>query len=95
MDKIPQLLQDHQLFLESFKCTFGVSKVEYLGHIISKEGECGDPKKNIAIMKDWAYPKIRKRISEFLGLTRYYRNLLGTRKIAVPLINFLISLQLE
>ena len=45
-----QLLHDHQLFIKCSKCYFGVSEVEYLGHIVGKDGVRVDPK-NIATMQ--------------------------------------------
>ena len=44
-----EILRDNQLFLKQSKCSFGHSKVEYLGHIVSKEGVAPDPGKIEAI----------------------------------------------
>jgi hypothetical protein len=40
-----QVLRQHQLFAKMSKCTFGQSEIEYLGHIISKNGVATDPAK--------------------------------------------------
>ena len=33
-----QVLRDHQLYAKFSKCEFWLDKVEFLGHVISKEG---------------------------------------------------------
>ena len=64
---------DHQLFRIRSKCAFGVSEVEYLGHIvISQEGVHVDPNKT-EVTKDWPHPKTLKKLRGFLGLIGYYR----------------------
>lgn len=39
------LLRQHELFLKRSKCSFGLSSVSYLGHIISEGGVAMDPSK--------------------------------------------------
>jgi hypothetical protein len=68
VDQVLHLLSQHQLFLKQSKCAFGASKVEYLGHIVNKDGVWVDPKK-IEAMKDWPRPKTLKSLCGFLGLT--------------------------
>lgn len=41
MDQAVQILHNHQLFIKRLKCSFGASKVECLGHIVSWESLCG------------------------------------------------------
>lgn len=40
-----ELLRQNQLYAKETKCHFRDSQVEYLGHLISKEGVVIDPKK--------------------------------------------------
>jgi hypothetical protein len=60
-------------------------EVEYLGHIVGKEGVRVDPKK-IEAMQYWPRPKTIKILHFFLGLTRYYRKFVKNYgNILVPL----------
>jgi hypothetical protein len=51
VDQVLCLLSQHQLFLKQSKCAFGASEVEYLGHLVGKDGIRVDPK-NIEAMQD-------------------------------------------
>jgi hypothetical protein len=72
LDRVLHILSQHQLFLKQSKCSFGASKVKYLGHIVGKEGVKVDPKK-IEAMQEWPCPNTLKILSGFLGLAGYYR----------------------
>jgi hypothetical protein len=85
VDQVLNLLSQHQLFLKQSKCAFGASEVEYLGHLVGKDGVRVDLKK-IEAMQDWSHPKTLKRLCGFLGLTGYYRKFIKNYgKIAAPL----------
>jgi hypothetical protein len=89
VDQVLRLLSQHQLFLKQSKCSFGASEVEYLGHLVGKDGVRVDPRK-IEAMKDWPHPKTLKILRGFLGLTGYYRKFVKNYgKIAAPLMALL------
>jgi hypothetical protein len=64
-------------------------EVEYLSHIVGKDGVRVDPKKNEA-MQNWSCPKNPKSLHAFLDLTKYYRKFVKNYgKIAAPLTSLL------
>lgn len=84
-----EVLRQHQLYAKASKCVFSCLEVEYLGHVISKEGVKADPLKISAIM-EWPEPKNPKALRGFLGLTGYYKKFVkGYGSIAAPLTTLL------
>ena len=53
---ILQVLREHKLYAKFSKCEFFKDKIQYLGHVISKEGISVDTDKIREIMK-WHVPK--------------------------------------
>ena len=51
-----QELRDHNLFAKFSKCDFFKDKIQYLGHVVTKEGISVDPKK-IKEIEDCSVPK--------------------------------------
>jgi hypothetical protein len=85
VDQVLHLLSQHQLFLKQSKYAFGASEVEYLGHLVGKDGIRVDLKK-IEAMQDWPHPKTLKILRGVLGLTGYYRKFVKNYKnIVAPL----------
>jgi len=83
------VLKANQLYAKLNKCTFGQSQIEYLGHLISKEGVAIDPAK-ISIIQNWPPPKSVTQLRAFLGLTGYYRRFIQAYGIICrPLFNAL------
>ena len=66
-----QELQDHQLFAKFSKCDFFKDKIQYLGHVVTKEGILVDPEK-IKAIEDWPVPKDVTDVRSFMGITGYY-----------------------
>ena len=86
---ILEILLYHQLYTKMSKCVFGCAEVEYLGHIISRDGVKADPKKTIA-MQQWSVLTTVKALKGFLGLTGYYRKFIqGYGAISQPLTDLL------
>ena len=83
-----QELQDHKLFAKFSKCDFFKDKIQYLGHVVTKEGISVDPEK-IKAIKDWPVPKDVTNIRSFKGITGYYRRFIEGFSRIVNLINSL------
>lgn len=69
-----QLLKEHKLHLKLSKCSFAQDKLEFLGHVISRNGVATDPKK-MEIVKRWSVPHCVKDIRSFLGWLDTIENL--------------------
>ena len=78
-------LKQANLKLKLSKCSFGVSKVDYLGHEISAEGVRPDPQKVEAI-QNIRPPNTVKQVRSFLGLVGFYRQFIKNfAEVANPL----------
>lgn len=65
------ILKDRQLYVKFMKCKFWLKEVQFIGHVISKEGIAVDPSKVEVVIK-WESPKNVGEIQSFLGLAGYY-----------------------
>src|ERR687885_1514720 len=83
--QVLELLKENQLYAKFSKCEFWLREVQFLGHIICKEGIKVDPAKIEAVM-NWKSPRNPTEIKSFLGLAGYYRRFIKDfSKIAGPL----------
>ena len=64
-------LREHKLYAKFSKCEFWLSKVPFLGHILSRDGISVDPSK-VQEVKDWKAPTSVHKVPSFLGLAGYY-----------------------
>jgi len=84
---ILQVVREHQLYAKLSKCDFYKDKIQYLGHVISKDRIYVDPDKIKAIVK-WHVPKDVSDVRSFMGITGYYRKFIeGFSRIAYPIIS--------
>lgn len=89
LERVLQLLKENSLYANQKKCSFGVTQIHYLGHIISNHGVSTEPDK-IAAVLEWPTPKTLKQLRGFLGLTGYYRRFIqGYGQICRPLTDLL------
>jgi hypothetical protein len=82
-------LREHKLYAKASKCSFNVTEVEYLGHIINHEGVKPNPRLVKAITS-FPRPRTVKELQSFLGLANYYRKFVKDfSKLAIPLTDAL------
>jgi hypothetical protein len=71
IQQVLHTLQQHKLYTNLEKCSFGMDMVHYLGYIINKHGVNVDPAK-IQVIYDWPSPTTLTDIQSFLGLANFY-----------------------
>ncbi|MCO5606112.1 hypothetical protein L7F22_060299 [Adiantum nelumboides] len=67
-----QALRDNKLYVNQKKSEFFLQEIQYLGHIISKNGIRMDPAK-LEVIKDWPNPRNLHEVRSFIGMCTYYR----------------------
>ncbi|GJZ83779.1 putative reverse transcriptase domain-containing protein [Tanacetum coccineum] len=70
---ILELLKKERLYAKFSKCDFWLDSVQFLGHVIDRNGVHVDPAK-IEAIKNWATPTTPTEVRQFLGLAGYYRS---------------------
>lgn len=79
------IFRKHKLFGKLSKCTFDVTTVEYLGHILSREGVSVEPYK-VQNVLEWPRPRNKNEVQSFPGFVNYYRRFIrDCSKISKPL----------
>ena len=87
--QVLELLRKHKLYGKESKCEFFKTQVEFLGHIVGREGVRMMEEKLKAV-EEWPTPKSVDDIRSFLGTTGYYRKFIQSySRIASPLTHLL------
>jgi hypothetical protein len=82
-------LRSNKLYSKFSKCEFWLTKVAFLGHVISTRGVSVDPGK-VKDVLNWMPPTTASEIQSFLGLAGYYHRFIKDfSKIAKPMTNLL------
>ncbi|GKF82634.1 hypothetical protein Tco_0244290, partial [Tanacetum coccineum] len=69
---ILDLLEKEKLYAKFSKCEFWLKEVQFLGHLVNRDGIHVDPSK-VESVKNWKTPESPTEIRLFLGLAGYYR----------------------
>lgn len=78
-------LRAYNLKLNVKKCQFGMTRVKYLGHIVSSDGVRPDPD-NVSKVQNYPVPQSSKQVLSFVALASYYRRFIPSfANIAAPL----------
>jgi hypothetical protein len=67
-------LRLHKLYAKQDRCEFAKTEIEFLGHILSREGIKPHPDK-LNTIKQWPTPNNVQDIRAFLSLANFYRSL--------------------
>ncbi|KAI3735922.1 hypothetical protein L6452_15448 [Arctium lappa] len=70
--EVLEVLRKESLFAKFSKCDFWLEEVQFLGHVVTRDGVKVDPSK-IEAMMNWEPPNSPSEIRSFLGLAGYYR----------------------
>ncbi|GKC03410.1 putative reverse transcriptase domain-containing protein [Tanacetum coccineum] len=82
---ILELLKKERLYANFSKCDFWLDSVQFLSHVIDRNGVHVDPAK-IEAIRNWAAPTTPTEVRQFLGLAGYYRRFIeGFSMISKPL----------
>ncbi|KAF6035044.1 hypothetical protein EB796_006640 [Bugula neritina] len=89
LNRLLAKLQEHGFRLRLDKCEFFKTSVEYLGHVIDKEGK-RPSESSIAALKQLPIPQDTQQVKAFLGKITYYgRFISNLADKAAPLYNLL------
>ena len=85
IDEVLRRLRAAGLKASAGKCEFGQTSMQYLGHLVTREGVLPD-ESNIKAIMDCKPPDNLKQLRSFMGMLQYYANYIPSlASIAAPL----------
>ena len=87
-----QCLTDYSLRISPLKCDFGVTSMEFLRHLINKDGIALLHEK-VAAMRGYETPRTAKELRRYLSMINFYRRFVPrSAEILQPLYNLIKTL---
>ena len=87
--QVLDLLRQHKLYCKESKCDFFREQVEFLGHVVDRDG-IHMMESKVKAVREWPTPTSADDVRSFLGLAGYYRKFIqGFSDIAAPLTSLL------
>jgi RNase H-like domain found in reverse transcriptase/Reverse transcriptase (RNA-dependent DNA polymerase) len=83
-------LRKHKITVKPSKCLFGVSSLEYVGHVIDSEGMTFHENKIRKVLK-FDQPKYGKQLKSFLGLVNVFRDHIRQHSVIVRPLHKLLT----
>ena len=85
IERVLERLAANKLYAKISKCQFFRREVEFLGHMVGRDGvRMVDDK--VRAVREWPAPTCQKEVEQFLGLAGYYRKFIRNfSKLAAPL----------
>lgn len=85
LDEVFAIFQKYKLYLKESKCSLFMSRVNFLGHVVSAEGVSLESGK-VDVVQKWPVPQTVTHVQQFLGLCNYYRRfIVRFSEVAGPL----------
>ncbi|KAL3688559.1 hypothetical protein R1sor_014868 [Riccia sorocarpa] len=85
---VMERLRANQLYANKSKSEFGLTRIHFLGHVVSADGIRPDMQKVKAIV-EWAPPMTLKGVKGFVGLAQWYRKyIMSFSRIVKPLTDW-------
>jgi hypothetical protein len=85
LEEILSIMEEQSLYAKESKCEFGMTKILYLGHVVSAQGVRAHREKIPAIL-DWPLLKNISHLRGFFKICSYYmRFVKGVSQSAAPL----------
>ena len=75
LDHVLQILETSGLWLNKSKCTFMLSKIEYLGQVIDESG-LHPTQEKVKAIQEAPEPRNLAELRSFLGMINYYSRFL-------------------
>ena len=89
IEQVLEILDREDLYCKISKCEFFKEKINFVGHVVSKDGIYADPTK-LAVVAKWKSPKDPQELRSFLGFANYFRRfVLGYSSITASLTELL------